>query len=248
MKRLLFLLIFCVCIFANSYAQSYDYRFKSYSSESSRLGDSIWFNDVPYPRGQFYALVRQKKLKVKEGNRYGDSVYFKGKWMDPDQYASNYYFETAMMPGIEFEYYKPFRSDSLGAWSGISVEYLFYGKVHNDDENGPGHFKFYGKLGILENSKSNIPIMLDYSLGMSLSWEKNPKRTWLIPNFGLEAGGFSQKQLGSIFYFTPIAGIQFIALQNLFVGAYAGYRYPLTNFENMRGFIASASIDFSLWK
>ena len=248
MKKHFLLLLFAVCGFIPSYAQNYDSRFRTYSHGSYEPKDSIWFNDVPYTKAQFYSLVRQKKLKVQQGNRYGDSVYFKGTWFDPDEYTEKYYFETAMMPGLEFEYYKPFRSDSVGSWTGLSVEYLFYGKVHNDDFNGPGHVRFYGKLGILNSNKANTSIMLSYSLGLTLSWEKHPKRPFLVPNFGLEAGGFSQKQLGTIYFFTPMGGIQFVAIQNIFAGVYAGYRYPLRNFENMRGFVATASIDFSLWK
>lgn len=228
-------------LFVPLYAQNDSWGHKSHN-------DTIEYENVEYPAKTFFSLARQHKIKLDDGESFDDSVFFRSTWVAHDYYYDNYYFETAMMPGLEYQYYKPVRSDSVGSWSGISIEYLFYGKVHNDAQNGPGHVKFYGKIGILNSNISNTPVMFSGALGLTLSLEKDPRRTFFVPDFGLEAGAFSQKQLGTVFFFNPVAGIQFIALQNIFLGANVGYMYTMKNIELLRGYTVSASLDFSLWK
>ncbi|MCU0434670.1 MAG: hypothetical protein MUC87_14540 [Bacteroidia bacterium] len=183
----------------------------------------------------------------------GDSVWFQGKLYSQADYklAKEAYeklnFTTYFMPGLGYKYYQPKASDSTGSFSGLTVEYLIYAKVEQSDDPGPSHVRFYSKLNILRSDKSNINSMFMYTLGLDLSLEKNPKRTFLIPYFGLEFGGISQKQFGSTVQFTPTFGIHVLSKKNLFINLQGGYMYPISNFEMLQGWMGQAGVNFALW-
>lgn len=155
--------------------------------------------------------------------------------------------KTWFMPGLGYCVYQPKLSDSLGVFSGLTIEYLIYGQVHKNDKPGPSHVRFYGKLNILPSSKEDVNSMFLYTLGLDLSLEKNPKRDYLVPYFGLEFGGISQKQLGTTAQFTPTLGVHIVSKRNLFINIQAGYLYPFNDFEERQGWMLQAGANFALW-
>lgn len=178
-----------------------------------------------------------------------DSIELKkGRYVSRTWYNNNMDFETVMMPGLAYNLLIPKAQDSLGNFQGVGVEYLFYGAVVQNDHPGPSHGRFYGRLNLLKSSrKTVINDAFSYTLGVDFSIEKNPKRNFLIPFFGLEVGGITQKQLGTTLQFTPTAGVHILANRNLFIGVQGGYMYPIRNFDYLRGYTAQASINFALW-
>jgi len=190
---------------------------------------------------------------VSFGQTKNDSVWFHGRYVSQAEYKKlikieeRTSFQTYFMPGLGYTYYQPKASDSLGYFSGLAVEYLIYAKVEQNDDPGPSHARFYAKLNLLRSSKQDIKSMFMYTLGLDLSLEKNPKRTYLIPYFGLEFGGLSQKQLGTTVQFTPIAGVHVLSKKNVFINLHGGYMYPLSNFEMLQGWFGQAGVNFSLW-
>jgi hypothetical protein len=178
---------------------------------------------------------------------------FEGIWYAPADYKvvkaayQQKNFETWFMPGLAYTYYQPKSTDSIGYFSGLTVEYLIYAKVEQNDGRGPSHVRWYSKLNILKSSKSDINSMFMYTLGLDLSLEKNPKRSYLIPYFGLEFGGMSQKQFGSTIQFTPTLGIHLLAKKNIFINVHGGYVYPVSNFETLQGWFGQAGLNFALW-
>lgn len=183
----------------------------------------------------------------------GDSVWFKGKYYSPEEYEivkaedEKVNFETYFMPGIGYTYFQPKAIDSVGTFSGLTVEYLIYAKVEQNNNPGPSHVRWYAKLNILTSDKENINSMFMYTIGLDLSLEKNPKRSFLIPYFGLEFGGLSQKQFGSTVQFTPTLGIHLLSKKNLFINVHGGYIYPISNFDMLQGWVAQVAINFALW-
>jgi hypothetical protein len=159
----------------------------------------------------------------------------------------NTYFETYFMPGVGYTYYQPTAKDSLGTFSGLAIEYLLYGQNKQTDNSGPSHVRFYSKLNILKTNKENISSMFMYAVGLDLSIEKNPKRNFLIPYFGLEFGGISQKNVGSTAQFTPILGVHLLSRKNFFLNVRSGYVYPIANFEILQGWFGQIGLNFSLW-
>ncbi len=156
-------------------------------------------------------------------------------------------FETYFMPGVGYTYYQPIAQDSLGSFAGFTIEYLIYGQNKQNERSGPSHVRFYSKLNILKSSKENISSMFMYALGLDLSIEKNPKRNFLVPYFGLEFGGLSQKSVGSTVQFTPLLGIHLLSQKNFFLNVRGGYVYPVSNFETLQGWFGQVGLNFSLW-
>ncbi len=201
----------------------------------------------------FLATFLIGALSFSQEYNYADSIYFKGKYYNKVDYDkvlaldAKLNFETYFMPGLAYSMYQPKASDSLGLFSGLAVEYLIYAKAEQNDESGPSHVRWYSKLNILNSDKKDINSMFMYTVGLDLSLEKNPKRNFLVPYFGLEFGGITQKQLGSTVQFTPTLGIHLLAKKNIFLNVHGGYVYPLRNFEIQQGWFAQAGLNFALW-
>ncbi len=183
------------------------------------------------------------------GKLIADGVSFKYNRTEyrKNNYALNENYETWLMPGLGYAMYQPNSSDSIGLFSGLSVEYLIYGKVRQNDDSGPSHVRWYARLSILKSDDKTRNSMFSYLLGVDMSLEKNPKRTFLIPYFGVEFGGLSQKQFVSTVQFTPTFGIHLISKKNMYINVHGGYVYPIDNFEALQGWTGQVGVNFALW-
>ena len=203
--------------------------------------DSMWYHGMVVPRADY--IYESGQYRKKPGQ---DSVWYNGKLVSK-KYKERLEYETYFMPGAGYSFYKPVGADSIGQFSGFTVDYLLYAKSAQDDGFGPSHVRLYAKLNLANSDKDSISTMFIYSLGLQMSIEKNPKRYWLIPYFGFEAGGISHKTLGSTFAFYPLGGLHVIALKNLYINVHGGYVYPVSNFEYLSGYFAQATLNFALW-
>ena len=184
-----------------------------------------------------------------------DSIFYKDKYYysDMPNYKEmkteylNVNFETWFMPGLSYTFYQPKGSDSTGSFSGIAVNYLIFANMAQNNNPGPSHLRFYTKLSIMKSSKKDINDLFCYSIGLSLSFEKNPKRSYLVPFFGLEFGGLSQSQWGTTGQFTPTLGVHIISKRNLFINLQGGYVYSITKFDMLQGLFMEFGINFALW-
>ena len=165
-----------------------------------------------------------------------DSIFYKNKFYystDPDyeKIKAEYMklnFESWFMPGLGYTFYSPKGSDSTGVFNGIAVNYLIYAKMYQNNKPGPSHVRFYTKLSIVKSTEKDIKDLFCYSVGLSFSFEKNPKRSYLVPFFGLEFGGLSQSQWETTGQFTPTLGLHLVSKRNLFVNLQGEYVYPIT--------------------
>lgn len=194
----------------------------SLSSFSQRVhgNDSVWYHN------HLYSSTEYQKIKAEEEK-------------------TNY--ETWFMPGLSYSIYSPSAKDSVGIFSGLTVEYLIFASVSQNDNPGPSHVRLYSKLNILKSDKKEMNSIFMYTMGLDLSLEKNPKRSFLIPYFGLEFGGMSQKQIGTTIQFTPTIGVHLLSKKNIYLNVHAGYVYPIANFETMQGWYGQAGVNFALW-
>lgn len=188
-----------------------------------------------------------------------DSILFKNKyyystdpeyepikvWLNVDEDKNN--FEAYFMPGLGYTFYRPKGLDSTGLFNGVAVNYLIYTKMYQNNKPGPSIVRFYTKFSIVKSDKSEISDLFCYSLGLSFSFEKNPQRNYLVPFFGLEFGGLSQKQFGTTGQFTPTLGLHIVSRKNLFINLQGGYVYPVTNFDILQGLFIETGINFALW-
>ena len=173
-------------------------------------------------------------------------AYIYAQPTDPKKVVDRDY-NVAFMPGGGYSFFVPKAQDSLGILSGGVIEFLLFGKVAQNDDFGPSHVRLYGKLNILKSSKKNVTDFFFYGIGLDMSIERNPKRDFLIPYFGLEMGGLSNKIFGTTLQFTPTVGVHLLSKKNIFLNVQAGYMYPINNFEMLRGTAIQAGLNFSLW-
>jgi len=186
-------------------------------------------------------------------DEHKDSLEFNGKYYTPADYKvvkeayDRVNYSTWFMPGIGYAYYQPKAMDSLGSFSGISVDYLIFTSENQNESHGPSHVRVYGKLNILNSDKSASSPLFSYMVGVNMSIEKNPRRSFLIPSFGLEFGGLTNKDLGSTALFVPTFGLYLLSKKNIYINVNGGYYYPISNLELLRGWYAQAGVNFTLW-
>lgn len=184
-----------------------------------------------------------------------DSIYYNNKYYystdsDFEQVKKEYMdrnFETWFMPGIGYALYVPKGQDSTGVLKGIAINYLLFTHMSQNMKPGPSLVRIYAKLSIIKSSRSSINDLFSYYLGLSMSFEKNPRRSYLVPFFGLEFGGLSQSQWGTTGQFTPTVGIHIIAKRNLYINLQGGYVYTITNFDMLQGVFFEVGVNFALW-
>ena len=188
-----------------------------------------------------FGLTTTLKAQTTTATDNGDDLPLKKKTKNYTNDEDLYF-----MPGAGFSVYAP-SADTLGVFSGGNIDFLFYSAISQNNRRGPSHVRFYGKLGVLNSSKKNIATMLTYSAGITFSFERTPKRDFLIPYFGVEIGSITQKQISASFQITPIAGLHIVAKPNIFVNLHGGYIYPNTNAEALRGYTGQLTVNFSFW-
>jgi len=199
------------------------------------------------------ALIQTFVFQIIAQVNSSDSIYFQGKYYKPEEYKSvkneydKYNFDKRFMPGIGYGFFQPSKSDSIGSFHGIAVKYLFYRDVSQNQDPGPSHFTFYSKLSLFNSTQDNISQIFLYSIGIDLSFEKNPHRYYFIPFFGLEMGGLSQKSYGTTIQFTPTFGLHMISRKNFTIDFCGGYVYPVRNFEHLAGLYGDLCVNFVLW-
>jgi hypothetical protein len=182
-----------------------------------------------------------------------DSTYFNGKWYPnaiADSLKKEYQklnFQSNFIPGLAYTVFTPKASGKFGVFSGVSVEYLLSSNVYQNNDPGPSHVRSYAKLDLLNSNKDSVSALFKYAIGVDVSFEKMPNRNYLIPYFGLEFGGISQKLIGTTAHFVPTAGIHLIAKKNLYINVLGGYVYPIKQFEELQGFTGQIRVNFSMW-
>lgn len=154
---------------------------------------------------------------------------------------------SSLIPGASYAIYAPVASDKYGTFSGVSIEYLLVSWVARNDNRGPSHGRVYIRFDLLNSSKPDVPASFLYTTGLNLSLERNPRRSFLIPFFGIEFGGIYNQKWDNIAHFTPVAGVWLYANQTNTVNASFGYTFPGTSFGELRGWRGSLGGTFSLW-
>jgi len=92
-----------------------------------------------------------------------------------------------------------------------------------------------------------VPITFVYGAGLSLSIERNPKRRWLLPYYGVEVGGVMREELGHEYQITPHLGVHLVATRNIHVNLKAGYMMVPTKLEQLGGWRFGLGGNFTLW-
>lgn len=155
--------------------------------------------------------------------------------------------ESYLLPGFRYTAWLPTNRGRYGIFHGPSVEFLFAAWIHRNENRGPSHGRVFGHIDLLFSDQEDVSEALIYSLGTTLSVERNPRRRVLVPYFGLEFGGLYQAEHGNIFQLQPLLGLHLWSTQNQFLNLEGGYLFPTHELEQLRGWRATLGLDFSLW-
>lgn len=151
-----------------------------------------------------------------------------------------------LLPGVGYSIYTP-RDNASTVFHGLNLELVVAAWIHRNDNRGPSHGRVYVNAELLNATGVNVPLMFAYSAGLSLSFERNPQRTWLVPYYGLELGGIVHQGTGAFFQTTPYAGVHLFSSPNMFLGARLGYRLVPSRIDNLAGMHFGVVADFSIW-
>ncbi len=154
--------------------------------------------------------------------------------------------ETFLMPGVSYTMYQPVGAE-LGTMHGPAAEFLLAGWIHRNENRGPSHVRLYASIGLLSSTESDVSKAVQPAFGFDLSIERNPRRSFLIPYFGIEGGLIAQDALGAPGYVLPFVGGHLWSSQNLFVNVSGGYVFPMRSVDLARGYSGTLSMNFSLW-
>ena len=152
-----------------------------------------------------------------------------------------------LLPGFGYSLYAPRNSDLADVYHGVNLEFLLAAWIHRNDHRGPSHGRIYLNVELLDAIDADAPLMFTYSGGLSLSFERNPQRTWLVPHYGVEVGGMIHRELGAHFQATPYLGLHVYATPRVFLGARAGYRLVPRRIDELAGLHAGLNVNFSIW-
>ncbi len=230
-----------VFYFTNRYDSVYKRRKKEFKWTFSGLPEEMQFDEdlkkLLWEKPNIKSGIYKIKAIVTNG-RFTDSITI--------SFKVNEEWKTSLLPGINGVYYAP-ADKSLGYFTGVGVEYLFYGGIHKNNNTGPSHSKVYMRLDMMNSSIDTVGLAFLFNLGVHLSVERNPIRKFFVPYFGFECGSVYQRLSGTTFQVTPLIGVWLFSEQNTFISAQFGYLYAAGALETLRGYRAGVGINFSLW-
>lgn len=151
-----------------------------------------------------------------------------------------------LLPGVGYSIYAP-RDPASTVFHGLNLELVVAAWIHRNDNRGPSHGRIYLNTELLNATGLNIPLMFAYSAGLSLSFERNPQRNWLIPHYGFEIGGILHQRTGAFFQTTPYAGVHLYSSPNVFLGTRLGYRLVPSRIDDLAGLHFGVVADVSIW-
>ena len=155
--------------------------------------------------------------------------------------------ESFLLPGVQYVGYFPAAGARYGSFHGAAFELVIGSWVHQTEERGPSHGRVYVDLALLQPDRAGAGQAFSYALGLDLSVERNPWRQWLIPIFGVEVGGFHQRETGTFFSTTPLVGAHLYSSRNIFVTATAGYVFSGRAIDQLGGWRLRAGLNAVLW-
>jgi len=97
------------------------------------------------------------------------------------------------------------------------------------------HHRFYGQFEVLDSTRSGAAGLFTYAAGYSASLEWRPARRFLIPHYGIDAGGLVRAGVGHRAQVHPYLGLHLWASDSLWVDATIGYRVTPAELLDLSG-------------
>ena len=112
---------------------------------------------------------------------------------------------------------------------------------------GPGAGRITLDVGLLRASEGEHPLLLRWSLGPTLSFERAPERSFLIPYYAVSVGGLRQRDLGHVFAFDGGVGLYLLYTRRVSIDAGGFYVLPLRSVDALSGVRAALTASLTLW-
>jgi hypothetical protein len=103
------------------------------------------------------------------------------------------------------------------------------------DECHASHHRFYGQFEVLDSMRSGAASLFTYGAGYSASLEWKPGRRYLIPHYGIDAGGLVRSRVGHRVQVHPYLGLHLWASDSLWLDATLGYRVTPAELQELSG-------------
>ncbi|HYV48698.1 MAG TPA: putative Ig domain-containing protein [Myxococcaceae bacterium] len=152
-----------------------------------------------------------------------------------------------LLPGARYGVFLPVATDEVGVLHGVSLELAVTAWIHRNENRGPSHGRVYLRADLLSSTAPGVPLGLIYAAGFDLSFERNPRRHWLIPFYAVEAGGVVHPSYGHFFQATALVGAHLWTSRNVFLDVSAGYLVAPGALQLFRGWRASAGANVTFW-
>lgn len=161
----------------------------------------------------------------------------------------NQEWEAFFLPGLKTSSYVPNDGGTYGAFHGIAVDFSIISWIHMNEHRGPSHGRVYLSLDMLGSTRSGVGAAFIPATGFELSIERNPRRRFLIPVFGLEAGGIFQREIDRVFFLQPQGGIHLYASPNAFVSGTLGAAIAVDGqrVDTLTGLRGRLGLSFAIW-
>jgi hypothetical protein len=160
----------------------------------------------------------------------------------PDAECHEY--ETYIVPGGQATVYKAAGVEKPYIGGGFRLDVVRWS--HHNGDFGPGEGSVFFQASLLKSPSSDHVLGI-YEGGVTLSFERNPKRRFLIPYFGFTTGGMFADDLPKTGFFQPLGGIHLYAHPNVVADVQGGYVFPTDAVDRLHGFRAQASIRVHAW-
>jgi hypothetical protein len=109
------------------------------------------------------------------------------------------------------------------------------------------HHRFYAEFAVLDSTRSGAPSLFTYGAGYSASLEWRPARRYLIPHYGIDAGGLVRAGVGHRAQVHPYLGLHLWASDNLWLNATLGYRVTPAELLDLSGPTFALSAILNPW-
>ena len=208
-------------------------------SKKNRVTFQIYLNHLDYKEhaqhARYNLTLSYKDQKLAHSTTEIQTVY---KWKNSFLVGANY--NVYLPDGTKAE------QKSL---QGVDINYILHTWDYRNERRGPSLGRLYFQTSLLEGANRD-ELTVKYGFGIELSFERNPKRNFLVPIFGLETGGiyspYKQSDLHS-YHITPRMGLVLFHNQTLFLSLAGGYAIPFSHLEELRGWDLKAGLHFTLW-
>lgn len=160
----------------------------------------------------------------------------------PDEECHEY--ETFAMPGGQATLFKAAGVAQPYVGGGFRVDAVRWS--HHNNDFGPAEGSVFFQASLLQSPSSDHTLGI-YEGGMTLSFERNPRRRFLIPYFGFTTGGMFADDLPQSGFVQPLAGIHLYTHPNVVADVQGGYVFPTDDIDRLQGVRAQVSLRFHAW-